>query len=66
MRRKSGKSNFWTLLSALNLAALLFPVYQYAQAEMNDGQTFALVLTLGVVFLLLIIDSISIIVAYFQ
>jgi len=47
MRRKSPKSRFWTLLSTFNIAALLFPLYQFAQAGTNDGQGFAILLTLG-------------------
>ena len=64
MQRSNHKLKFWTVLAIVNIAAIVYPMNLYANAEGNDQQGFAVVILLGIIFLLAIVDLVSAIVAY--
>jgi len=64
MAHKSSRTRFWTVLAILNIAAMVYPVGLYIQAESNDSQFLATVVVLSVAFLLAIMDTVSALVVY--
>lgn len=66
MRRRDQKTKFWMFLALINVAAIIYPIGLYVQADNNDAQFFATMVLLGVVFLLAITDTVSALVAYLQ
>ncbi len=66
MTRKTKKTRFWVILATINIAALIYPVSLYVQADSNNRQFFAAMILVGAAFLLAITDTVSAIVAYMQ
>jgi hypothetical protein len=66
MSQKSKKTRFWTILTTVNIVAMIYPVTLYFQADNSDAQFFAAIVLLGAAFLLAITDTVSAIVAYLR
>lgn len=64
MAHKSSRTRFWTILAIINIAAMIYPVGLYFQAEGGDSQFVATVVMLCVVCLLAIMDTVSILAVY--
>lgn len=64
MTKKTQKTRFWVILATINIAAMIYPVSLYVQANSNETQFFAAILLLGIAFLLAITDTTSAILAY--
>jgi len=60
------KTRFWVILAIINIAAMIYPVSLYAQADSNDTQLFAALVLVGVGFLLAITDTVSAVVTYIR
>jgi hypothetical protein len=61
---KNGSTNrFWFVLTALNLLALSYPIILLHRAETMDASLFAAFVLIGCVFLLTVIDFVSIVIA---
>jgi len=61
---KSGRKNrFWLVLALTNLLTLSYPIILLHRAETADAQLLAALALIGSVFLLLIVDFVSILVA---
>ncbi len=63
MKRNKPTAQFWIVLGAVNVAALAYPINLLHRAETNDEDLFAAFAVIGVVFLLMLIDAVSIVVA---
>lgn len=66
MTHRTDKKRFWTTLAAVNIAAMIYPVGLYVQADSNDQQLFATIVLVGAAFLLALTDTVSALVAYMQ
>ena len=66
MTQKTQKTKFWVILAIINIAAMIYPVTLYVQADSSDTQFFAAVVLLGIAFLLAIGDAMSAIVVYMR
>jgi len=66
MTQKTQKTKFWVILAIINIAAMIYPVSLYVQADSNDTQFFAAIVLLGVAFLLAIGDMMSAILVYMR
>ena len=66
MTQKTKKTRFWVILATINIAAMIYPVSLYAQADSNETQLFAAMVLVGAAFLLAITDTVSAIVANMQ
>jgi hypothetical protein len=64
MTRRTSKTWFWLILAIVNIAAMIYPVGLYAQADGNESQFSAIVVVVGVAFLLAIVDAVSGMLAY--
>ena len=64
MTKKGPTGRFWSVLSTLNVLAMVYPVILSRQADSEGAQLVATCVLVVVVFLLAIIDSISILLAY--
>ena len=64
MAHKSSRTRFWTILAIINIAAMIYPVGLYFQAESSDSQFVATVVMLCVAFVLAIMDTVSALVVY--
>jgi hypothetical protein len=61
---KNGSTNrFWFVLTLLNLLALSYPIILLHGAETTDASLFATFVLIGCVFLLMVIDFVSIVIA---
>jgi len=66
MTQKTQKTKFWLILAIINIAAMIYPVSLYVQADSNDTQFFAAIVLLGIAFLLAIGDMMSAILVYMR
>jgi len=66
MTQKTQNTKFWVILAIINIAAMIYPVTLYVQADSSDTQFFAAVVLLGIAFLLAIGDAMSAIVVYMR
>ncbi len=66
MTRKTSRTRFWTTLAIINVAAMVYPLNLYVQAESNEARLVAAMIVLGVGFVLAITDTVSAIVTYMQ
>jgi hypothetical protein len=55
---------FWLVLGGLNVLALFYPVSLFLDVTSGDGQLFPSLLFLGILFVLAIADTVSIVFAY--
>src|SRR5689334_10740837 len=61
---KNGCTNrFWFVLTAINVLALSYPIVLLHRAESMDASLFATFVLIGCVFLLTVIDFVSIVIA---
>jgi hypothetical protein len=61
---KNGSTNrFWFVLTVINLLALSYPIILLHRAETTDSYLFATFVLIGCVFLLTVIDFVSIVIA---
>lgn len=47
MKRKSQKTNFWTVLTLANLLVMMYPVHMYVNAYTNEAQGIAAIAMVG-------------------
>jgi hypothetical protein len=64
MLKNGNTSRFWFVLTAINLLALSYPIILFHRAETTDASLFAMFVLIGCVFLLTVIDAVSIVIAY--
>ena len=64
MRQNIGKTKFWVTLGIVNLLVMMYPIILYVRAEDNNSQLFAGIILACVLFVLVIIDAVSALVAY--
>ncbi len=63
MKRNKSNTNFWPVLAAVNVLALTYPINLLFRAEGEDEKLMATVVLIGSLFLLLLGDAVSIVVA---
>ena len=66
MTQKTPKTRFWLILAILNIAAMLYPVGIYVQADSNDTQLSAIIAVVGIAFILAITDTVSALLVYME
>ena len=59
MKRNKPNTQFWRVLATINVLALIYPIDLVHRAETADENLFAAFALIGVVFLLLTVDAIS-------
>ena len=64
MKAQKPTCRFWTVLAALNGAAIVYPLSLFLRADASDGNLLATIALVGVAFVLMITDAVSILVAY--
>ena len=63
MKDDKPSTQFWAVLTTMNVLALLYPIHLLLHAE-NPGQSFLATLAfVGLVFLLAVLDVVSIVIA---
>lgn len=62
MKQKQPSKKFWTMLSSVNLLALIYPIKLLIRAESMDENFFAICALVGSVLLLVVVDAVSILV----
>ena len=62
MKRNKPSTQFWTVLSTVNLVALIYPINLLHRAESADENLFAAFALVGSLFLLMVVDAVSIVV----
>jgi hypothetical protein len=63
MKRSKPTTEFWTVLAMVNLLGLLYPIHLLAHANGIDENLFATCVLVGSLFLLMVVDAVSIVVA---
>ena len=63
MKRNKSNTNFWPVLAAVNVLALTYPINLLFRAEGVDEKLVATFVLIGSLFLLLLGDAVSIVVA---
>ena len=63
MKTSKPTTEFWTVLTIVNVLALIYPINLLHGAESADESLFAALALIGVVFLLITVDAVSIAVA---
>ncbi len=63
MKRNRSNANFWSALAALNVLALTYPINLLIHSENADEHLLAGFALVGFVFLLAVVDAVSILVA---
>lgn len=66
MPQKTPKTRFWLVLAILNIAAMLYPVGMYLQADSNEAQLSAVIVVVAVAFILAITDTVSALLVYIE
>jgi len=66
MAQRNPKTKFWMILALINIAAIIYPVGLYVQADSNETQLFAVIALSCIAFLLAIADTVSAIVVYME
>lgn len=66
IKTKRPTNRFWVVLGALNVLAILYPIGLALRADSGDAHLFAAVVLIGIVFLLAIADTVSIVAAYLR
>lgn len=62
MKRNKSTTEFWPVLAAVNILALTYPINLLIHAESTDEHLFAAFALVGFVFLLAVVDAVSIVV----
>jgi len=63
MKRSKPTTEFWTVLTMVNLLGLIYPIHLLLRAHNVDENLFATCVLVGALFLLLVVDAVSIVVA---
>jgi len=63
MKRSKPTTEFWTVLTMVNLLGLIYPIHLLLRANNVDENLFATCVLVGALFLLLVVDAVSIVVA---
>jgi len=66
MAQANHRTKFWVILALINIAAIIYPVGLYVQADSNETQLLAVIALSSVAFLLAIADMVSAIVVYME
>jgi hypothetical protein len=66
MKTQKSREDFWLRLGLINLVAMVFPMSCYLQADSQEDQIIAVSMLIAVGLLVLIVDMVSIVVAYSQ
>ena len=66
MAQRNQRTKFWIILALINIAAIIYPVGLYVQADSNETQLFAVIASSCVAFLLTIADMVGAIVVYME
>jgi hypothetical protein len=61
MKNHKSNTQLWTILALVNALALIYPINLLIRADSGDENLFAAFALIGVLFLLLTIDAVSII-----
>jgi hypothetical protein len=62
MVKNESTNRFWFVLTAINLLALSYPIILLRRAETMDASLFATFVLIGCVFLLTVIDAVSVVI----
>ena len=63
MKTSKPATEFWAVLTMLNVLALMYPLHLLISANSGDENLVATCVIVGSLFLLLVVDAISIVVA---
>jgi len=63
MKRNKSNSKFWPVLTTVNIVTLVYPINLLLRANSVDENLFAAFALIGLVFLLMVVDAVSILVA---
>jgi hypothetical protein len=63
MKTNKPTTEFWTVLTMMNVLALVYPIHLLLRANNVDGNLFATCVLVGSLFLLVVVDAVSIVVA---
>lgn len=60
MKRSKSTAQFWIALATVNLLGLVYPISLLHRADSMDDNFFAVLAAIGVVFALILVDTVSI------
>ena len=63
MKKNKPRTNFWGVLATVNVLALMYPIMLLHRADGADETLFAVFALIGSLFVLMVIDAVSIVVA---
>jgi hypothetical protein len=63
MKSNKPTTEFWTVLTMVNLLGLIYPIHLLLRANSVDENLFATCVLVGSLFLLVVVDAVSIVVA---
>ncbi|MGC2448355.1 MAG: hypothetical protein WA477_11975 [Candidatus Sulfotelmatobacter sp.] len=63
MKANKPATQFWTVLTMMNVLALMYPIHVLLRANSVDENLFATCVLVGSLFLLVVVDAVSILVA---
>ena len=63
MKGNKSTREFWTVLTGVNALVLTYPFYLLHRAESSEANLFATFMLIGCLFLLSVVDAVSIVVA---
>jgi len=64
MKRRDSSKRFWAVLASFNLLTMIYPIVSLVTADTNPGQFISAVVLLSVLFMLGLIDTVAILIAY--
>lgn len=63
MKNDNPSRQFWTVLASVNVLAMIYPINLLHHAETADDSLFAAFALIGFVFLLMVLDAVSVVIA---
>ena len=63
MKTDKPTAEFWAVLAMVNVLALMYPIHLLLRANSVDENLFATCILVGSLFLLVVVDTVSIVVA---
>lgn len=63
MKRSKSTAQFWIALATINVLALVYPINLVHRANSMDDNFFAILAAVGIVFALILVDTVSILLA---
>ena len=60
MKRNKPTKWFWTVLGTINILALIYPIQLFVRAESLYESLFAICVLIGFLFVLVVVDAVSI------